>query len=88
LSSTVRQIIFWLLIVAGALLLYRLVNPNSKNSSAIDLVTLEAKIKSGELKLLTLKQNEAIATDNRGQELRAQLTNEHTKAEILKEAAK
>ena len=30
LSSTARQIIFWLLIVAGALVLYKLVNPGGK----------------------------------------------------------
>ncbi len=87
LSSTARQIIFWLLIVAGALLLYKLVNPNSKNSQAIDLTALEQKIMTvGELKSLTVKQNEAIAIDSRGNQFTAQLTNEHTKAEILKEA--
>ena len=85
-SSTARQIIFWLLIVAGALLLYKLVNPNSKNSSAIDLTVLEAKILAGGLKQLTIEQNEAIAIDSNNQEFRAPLTNEHTKAEILKEA--
>src|SRR5436190_13828939 len=86
LSSTARQIIFWLLIVAGALLLYKLVNPNSKNSSAIDLTVLEKKVVAGELKQLTVEQNEAIAVDRGNQEYRAPLTNEHTKAEILKEA--
>jgi cell division protease FtsH len=87
LSSTARQIIFWLLIIAGALLLYKLVNPNSKNTHAIDLTALEQKIMTvGELKSLTVKQNEAIAIDSRGNEFRAQLTNEHTKAEVLKEA--
>jgi cell division protease FtsH len=87
LSSTARQIIFWLLIVAGALLLYKLVNPNSKNSTPIDLTALEQKILTvGELKSLTVKQNEAIAIDNRGNQFTTQLTNEHTKAEVLKEA--
>ena len=33
LSSTARQIIFWLLIVAGALLIYKLVNPGTKNTT-------------------------------------------------------
>src|SRR3979490_1455210 len=85
LSSTARQIIFWLLIIAGALLLYKLVNPNSKNSTAIDLTQLEQKIlTAGELKSLTAKQNEIVAVDARGQELRAQNTNETTKAEFLK----
>src|SRR6266550_2167735 len=87
LSSTARQIIFWLLIVARALLLYKLVNPNSKNSSAIDLTTLDAKILSGELKQLTVEQNEAIALDKGGQEYRAPLTNEHIKADSLRKAS-
>jgi len=73
------------LIVAGAILLYRLVNPNSKNSSAIDLTTLEQKINAGDLKILTMEQNEAVAVDQANQEFRAPLTNEHTKAEIMKE---
>jgi cell division protease FtsH len=87
LSSTARQIIFWLLIVAGALLLYKLVNPTGKNSTNIDLVQLEQKINNAELKQLTVKQNEIVATDRAGQNYVAQLTNEHTKAQILKEAS-
>jgi hypothetical protein len=57
LSSTARQIIFWLLIIAGALLLYKLVNPSGRNTQAIDLTALDAKIKQGDLKSLTVKQN-------------------------------
>jgi cell division protease FtsH len=86
LSSTARQIIFWLLIVAGALLVYKLVNPQGKNSQAIDLNALEAKITNGELRQMTVEQNEIVATDRSGQEFRAQLTNEYRKAELLKEA--
>src|SRR6266536_1309352 len=88
LSSTARQIIFWLLIVAGALLLYKLVNPQGKNSQAIDLTMLDQKIQSGELKSLTVKQNETVAVDQRGQEYRVQLTNEPAKNDILKESRK
>ena len=79
LSSTARQIIFWLLIVAGALLLYRLVNPGGKNSQAIDLAALGQKIDALEIKQLTLKQNEAIAVDTRNQEYRVQLTSDQIK---------
>src|SRR6267142_7138975 len=86
LSSTARQIIFWLLIVAGALLLYKLVNPNSKNSSAIDLTTFYAKMEGGQLKQLAVEQNEAIALDAGGQEYRVPVTNEHIKADILRKA--
>src|SRR5882672_4688495 len=79
LSSTARQIIFWLLIVAGALLLYKLVNPTGRNTQAIDLAALNQKIDAGDIKQLTLKQNEAIAVDTRNQEYRVQLTSDQIK---------
>ncbi len=79
LSSTARQIIFWLLIVAGALLLYKLVNPTGRNTQAIDLAALNQKIDAGEIKQFTLKQNEAIAVDTRNQEYRVQLTSDQIK---------
>ena len=85
LSSTARQIIFWLLIVAGALLLYKLVvNPTGRNTTPIDLSALYAKIDAGEIKHITVKQNETTALDTRGQEFRVQLTNEQMKAELFK----
>ncbi len=86
LSSTARQIIFWLLIIAGALLLYKLVNPAGKNSTDIDLTTLMGQIEKGDIKQITVKQNETIAIDVRGQELHAQLTNEQMKNELFKKS--
>ncbi len=86
LSSTARQIIFWLLIIAGALLLYKLVNPAGKNSTDIDLTALMGRIEAGEIKQITVKQNETIAIDTRGQELHAQLTNEQMKNELFKKS--
>lgn len=86
LSSTARQIIFWLLIVAGALLIYKLVNPGSKNTTPIDLTQLEQKIQQGQLSQLTVKTSETTAVGTDGKTYVVQLTNEHTKAEILKEA--
>ncbi|HSS20053.1 MAG TPA: ATP-dependent zinc metalloprotease FtsH [Pyrinomonadaceae bacterium] len=86
LSSTARQIIFWLLIVAGALLLYKLVNPAGRNSQAIDMNALIAKIDALEIRTITLKQNETISIDSRGQEFRTQLTNDQIKNELFKKA--
>src|ERR1044072_1640860 len=87
LSSTARQIIFWLLIIAGALLIYKLVNPGSKNTTNIDLTQLEQLIQQEKLSQLTVKQSEVAAVEaGTGKNFVAQLTNEHTKAEILKEA--
>src|SRR6266851_3830586 len=87
LSSTARQIIFWLLIIAGALLIYKLVNPGSKNTQNIDLTALYQKIDNNELKQLTVRQTETIAIDrNSGVEYHVQLTNETAKNDLIKEA--
>src|SRR5688572_12483309 len=83
LSSTVRQILFWLLIIAGALLVYKVVNPQGKNSQDIDLTQLDQKITNGELKQLTVGTSVTVATDRSGQEYKIQLSNEHTKNELL-----
>ena len=86
LSSTARQIVFWLLIIAGALLIYKLVNPRGASSTEVDLTTIDYKIRNNELVSLTVKQSETVAVDNRGQQYRVQLTNEAAKNELMKAA--
>jgi cell division protease FtsH len=86
LSSTARQIIFWLLIIAGAVLLYQLVNPSGRNSTELDLTTLYGKIDAGDIKQVTVQQNQTVAVDQRGQEFKVQLTNEQMKNELFKKA--
>ena len=86
LSSTARQIIFWLLIIAGAVLLYQLVNPSGRNSTEIDLTALYQKIDENDIKQLTVQQNQTVAIDQRGQEFKVQLTNEQMKNELFKKA--
>ena len=53
LSSTARQIVFWLLIIAGALLLYKLVNPRGSSYQTVDLTRLDQLMQSGNIKELT-----------------------------------
>ena len=86
LSSTARQIVFWLLIIAGALLLYKLVNPRGTTYQTVDLVQLYRMIDSGNLKSVTVKASETVAVDNNNQEYRATLANETAKADVLKSA--
>ncbi|HEX6648659.1 MAG TPA: ATP-dependent zinc metalloprotease FtsH [Pyrinomonadaceae bacterium] len=86
LSSTARQIVFWLLIIAGALLLYKLVNPRGSSYTTIDLTKLDQMVQSGNLKQLTVKQNETVAIDVNNQEYRVNLTNEPAKNDVLKSA--
>jgi cell division protease FtsH len=86
LSSTARQIVFWLLIIAGALLLYKLVNPRGSSYQTVDLTKMDQLIQSGNLKSLTVKQSESVAIDNNNTEYRAALSNEQAKADLLKSA--
>ncbi|HJU92565.1 MAG TPA: ATP-dependent zinc metalloprotease FtsH [Pyrinomonadaceae bacterium] len=86
LSSTARQIVFWLLIIAGALLLYKLVNPRGSSYQTVDLTKLDQMIQSQNLKQLTVKQNETVAIDINNQEYRINLTNEPAKNDVLKAA--
>src|SRR5687768_7033372 len=86
LSSTARQIVFWLLIIAGAVLLYKLVNPRGNNSTPVDLTRIDQMIQGRQLKQVTVKQTETVAIDNNGQEYRVALSNETAKAELLKTA--
>jgi cell division protease FtsH len=86
LSSTARQIVFWLLIIAGAVLLYKLVNPRGSNYQTVDLTKLDQMIQSNSLKQITVKQNETVAIDNNNQEYRVALSNEQTKNDLLKSA--
>ncbi|HEX5875791.1 MAG TPA: ATP-dependent zinc metalloprotease FtsH [Pyrinomonadaceae bacterium] len=86
LSSTARQIVFWLLIIAGALLLYKLVNPRGSSYKTVALTEMDSMIQSGNLKSLTVKQNESVAIDINDKEYRAALSNEFAKADLLKSA--
>src|ERR1043166_3869401 len=88
LSSTARQIIFWLLIIAGALLIYKLVNPGSKNTANIDLTQLNEKIQAGQLKELVVKQTEVVAVDKDSPnvEYHVALTNTTAQNDVIKAA--
>ena len=86
LSSTARQIVFWLLIIAGALLLYKLVNPRGNSYETVDLTKLYQLIESGNLRQVTVKQSETVAIDVSNKEYRASLTNEQAKNDVLKRA--
>jgi cell division protease FtsH len=86
LSSTARQIVFWLLIIAGALLLYKLVNPRGNTQKAVSLTEMDQMIQNGNLKQLTVKQTETVAIDVSNQEYRVALSNEMAKNDLLKAA--
>jgi cell division protease FtsH len=87
LSSTARQIIFWLLIIVGALLIYKLVNPGSKNVQPLSITQLTDRIKSGQIAKMTIKTTEVISVGADKQEYRTSLSNEKYKADLMALAA-
>src|SRR3954467_6755633 len=88
LSSTARQIIFWMFIVVGALLLYKFfANPQGKQATKIDQTAYEAKVQNGELKQVIFNPQEIAATDKSGNEFVVPLANDFRKADLMKAAA-
>jgi cell division protease FtsH len=75
-----------LLIIAGALLLYKLVNPGGNKTQPMDLTALYQRLDKGEIGKVTVKQNETVAIDKQNNEFRIQLTNEQMKNELFKKA--
>ncbi len=60
---------------------------SNRSSQNLDLVQLEQKIKNGELKLLTIRGSEIVAIDRAtGEAYNVYVTNDRTKAEIIKQA--
>lgn len=86
-SSTVRQIIFWVLIVVAAIALYQFFQKTQgRNTQNVDLQAIQQKIENGELKQLTIKQSEVVAIDRSNTEFHAPLANEYVKADFVKQA--
>ena len=86
-SSTVRQIIFWVFIVVGAIALYQFfAKTQGRNTQNVDLTFIQQKIDAGELKQLTIKQSEVVGIDKANTEYHASLSNEFVKADFVKQA--
>jgi cell division protease FtsH len=88
LSSTVRQIIFWVLILLGAVLLYKaFANSQGGSPTAIDVGALITKIQNNEIAKVTVKQNEAIAVaKNGGGQFKAELSNPMFQSKLMEAA--
>ena len=82
-SSTARQLIFWALIIAGALLIYKLVNPGGKNTSQLSITQLTDRIKKEQIVKMTIKATEVVSTGVDNKEYRTSLSNEKYKADLM-----
>ncbi len=87
-SSTVRQIIFWVLILLGAVLLYKaFANSQGGNPAAVDVGQLIAKIQNNEIAKLTVKQTEAVGVSKTGGgQYKAELSNATFQSKLMEAA--
>ena len=86
-SSTARQIIFWVLILVGAVLLYRVfVNNQGQNIQSVPYNELISEVENGNIRKLTVKQTEVVAVPktNQNQELHTKLVNDEVKADLMR----
>jgi cell division protease FtsH len=82
LSSTARQIIFWLFIVIGALLLYRVFGGTQSNAAKeLSYDQIVAKVKAGEIQDMNIKQSQVDTTGKNGEKWYTTIdnTNDETK---------
>ena len=82
-SSTARQILFWVLIVVGAVALYQVFRSNNgKGPTAIDYGTLVQKVRNNDVSELKFQDTEVVATARDGQ-YKAALKNEKAKSDLM-----
>src|SRR5436309_5233354 len=64
LSSTARQLILWVLILVGAVMLYQfVVNKQAGTSKPLPYGELVDKIRNGQIDELNIKQSEAVSIE-------------------------
>ena len=79
--------LFFIAILSAFLLIPFAEDRSGRNSESIDLIQLERKILDGELKELTVRPDEIVVKDRVGnREYHTQVTNESSRAEILRQA--
>ncbi len=84
LSSTARQILFWVLIVVGAVLLYQFVaKSQGRSNQQWSYSELVRNVEDDKVKQLLVKQTEVVATDQSGKEFYTKLANEFVKRDLM-----
>ncbi|HEX7175472.1 MAG TPA: ATP-dependent zinc metalloprotease FtsH [Pyrinomonadaceae bacterium] len=83
-SSTARQLIFWVLILVGAVMLYQfLVNKQGRASQDIDITALREKIEKRQVEKLTFRQGEVVAVDAAKNEFKTKLSNDDYRSKLM-----
>jgi len=85
-NSTVRQIIFWVLIIGGAFLLYQVFNGKTTTKDAkINYPQLLQKAQDKQIRNATIEEGRGVRGElTDGQTFNIDLTNEFIQAELAK----
>jgi hypothetical protein len=85
--STVRIIAILIFVMATLYALFHaFIGTRDSEAKKVSLTVIQKKIDAGELKQLTIEQQEVVAIDSAGTELHAQVANEFYKADLMKQA--
>jgi cell division protease FtsH len=83
LSSTARQLIFWVLILVGAVMLYQFVtNRQGKDAKQLAYGELVDKVRNGQITELTIKQAEVVSVDKDKNEFRTPIEGDKIKGDL------
>jgi cell division protease FtsH len=75
------------LILLGAVLLYKAFANNQGGPTKVDVGTLSAMVQRGEITKLTIKASEVLAQDTKGGQFRAESANPYYQSKLMEEAA-
>ena len=82
-NSTVRQVVFWLVIIAAALLLYMIVYRGNNNKEAqLNYTEFVNKIANKEVKKATIKETQIVGDLKSGESFKTDLSNPTVQANI------
>ncbi|HEV3470599.1 MAG TPA: ATP-dependent zinc metalloprotease FtsH [Pyrinomonadaceae bacterium] len=83
-SSTARQLIFWVLILVGAVMLYQfVVNKDGRGAKPLDYAELVEKVRNGQVDQLTVKQSEAVSVQKDKTEWRTTIEGDEIKGNLV-----
>jgi cell division protease FtsH len=84
LSSTARQLIFWVLILVGAVMLYQfVVNKQGRDAKQLSYGELVQQIRDGKVKELTVRQSEVVSVGKDKQEYRTPIEGDKIKGDLM-----
>ena len=83
-SSTARQLIFWVLILAGAVMLYTfVVNKQGKDAKPLPYGELVEKVRGEQIVDMTIKQSEVVSVDKDKTEFKTPIEGDKIKGDLV-----